>query len=515
MLRALRDELVHLGLDPAAHPDEDVLQMMLDVEQNHVAAAARAIVDAQTAEQRASQDTTTSSSRAVHASPSPPIHHVGTAQPFRTLGPVNASVWDSQWLLALWRVVSFPFSVLGAVAMFVWRLIYGSRSTSERYELSRLSQDPTVCARNWVLALERDTQGSTSPEAISMGRVPLPPFMIGSYSEALLRVRDHIQILMVVLTSRAHSDYDAFRQQVLTDSALVRALQSPDFVVWGGDIQDREAYQVSNLLEASTFPFVAFIALQPCRSRSRGRVVPHPAVLSRLEGSPQSVLSASALCTHITEMILPRTNTYLHQLRREQHQREQERELRAEQDRAYEEASRRDQERVLQRREEEQMRLAQEASLAQAEAAKASMLQRAAQWRTWAHAHFVPKEPEAGVAPTIRVSVKLPDGRNLQRHFRPSDTLEHLYAYVDTIDAHVEDAPLSRPTGYEHTYPFQLVQTYPRRLLSHDILSSALQDVQGFGPSASLIVEPLHPDEPSGSSEEDDDDDDDDDDNHE
>ena len=65
-----------------------------------------------------------------------------------------------------------------------------------------------------------------------------------------------------------------------------------------------------------------------------------------------------------------------------------------------------------------------------------------------------------------------------------------MYAFVDTVDA---DDTLSQqdtpPAGYVHTYKFTLVQTYPRRALSTDLLHTSLQNVNGFGPSANLVVE--------------------------
>ena len=243
------------------------------------------------------------------------------------------------------------------------------------------------------------------------------------------------------------------------------------------------------VLEASTFPFIAFIALQPRRSRSRGAVISHPAVLSRLEGSPQSVLAASAITAHIHDVLLPRTRAYLSSLRREQHDRELSRQLKAEQDRAYEETSRRDQERVIQRRAEVARKEQQAVQVAAEAAAAAAQKNQAAQWRAWARRYLVPHEPDGNHMP-IRVSVHLPDGRNLQRRFRAIDTLEAVYAFVDTVDA---DDTLSQqdtpPAGYVHTYKFTLVQTYPRRALSTDLLHTSLQNVNGFGPSANLVVE--------------------------
>lgn len=469
--------------------------MILEVEGGNVSGAAHAIFDAHSAEHRVTSESARTAQSTASVPISPP-EAPGNAPEHGPIQHLFMMLWEQPWFMTLWWLGSWPFSAVGTLLLHVLRflrLVRPAGSTSGNRSTSRFAEEPAISAQRWIDALERDTAGSVSLDAVASDRTPLPPFLACSYSEALSAAKKHIKILMVVLTSQVHGDQELFRQHVLTHPSLVRMLQSSDFLVWGNDVQSREGFQVATLLEASTFPFVAFIALQPRRSRSRGTVVPHPAVLSRIEGSPQSVLSASAICAHIQDVLLPRTQSYLGQLRGEQRQRVMERELRAEQDRAYAESSRRDQERILQIRAEEQRRTTEAHAAAEMEAHRAQQQQQVAAWRMWAHAHLVPREPMGQGGTVIRVSIKLPDGRNLQRNFRPSDTLEQLYAYVDTIDAQVDEPPVCAPEGYQHAFPFSLVQTYPRRVLPHkDTLSMPLEQLDGFGPRANLIVEPLH-----------------------
>lgn len=500
LLVQLRAELMQRDIPAAQQPDDETLQMMLDVEHGDVNAAAEAIRDAHTAEMRVSSQMPAASATtslqdsmfAARASTEPAATSLSAALPASTPARMHEGA-PTSWLAWVLRLVSWPVSLVGATMLWCFRLLHrlsGQRQGTESNGLTRYAQDPDICARVWIDELERDTNGSISRDATSIQRVSLPPFIGCSYSEALRRAKYNLQILVVILTSQAHSDYQIFRQHVLTDPALVRTLQSPDLLVWGGDIRDREAFRVGTLLEASTYPFIAFIALQPRRSRSRGTIVPHPAVLSRIEGSPHTALSASALSAHITDVLLPRTYSYLTQLRRERRHRDMERDLRMEQDRAYEEASQRDQARVLRSRAEHERQMEKQQSQAAAEAERAHQHLLHAQWRSWARASLVPKEPDVGLAPAIRISVKMPDGRNLQRRFRSSDTLEQLYAYVDTIDVLPLQHSLPKmDTSYVHTYKFHLVQTYPRRVLPLEHLSMQLQDIEGLGPSANLIVE--------------------------
>lgn len=476
-LDALRTELASTGLNSMQCPDDDVLQAMLDVEGGNIQAAARAIVDAQAAENRVTG--------------SPPASD-GAASQFNA--PAHeVAFYRYSWLVAIFHILSWPLSIIGVILIWCFRML--NRLTPQRPGtnsniLTRYAQDPSSAAREWIETLERETNGSISRDAASMQLTPLPPFTATSYSDALRRIKEEIKILVIIITSRAHSENDTFCQRVLTDPTLVGLLQLPEFLVWGGDIHDREAFRVSMLLESSTYPFVAFIALQPRRSRSRGRIVPHPTVLSRMEGSPHNATSASSICTHITDVLIPRTSAYLDELRRERQHLHMDRELRNEQNRAYEQASRRDHERIMQRRAEAERQQELEQTRTLEEDRRLHHEAQVAAWRSWARVCLVPPEPESDGSSVVRVNVKLPDGRNLQRKFQPSDTLEQVYAYVDTIDTVPPDGEELLPINkVHHTFDFHLVQTYPRRMLSHNHLQSQLQDVEGFGPSANLIVE--------------------------
>ncbi|WFC96158.1 UBX domain-containing protein 10 [Malassezia brasiliensis] len=488
-VEALRAELAVRGVSPMQQPDDEMLRMMLDVEHGSVTRAARAISDAQLAEDRHSV-TASSIDSPTRGAPTPPAQTPAEAPAPTSPGRAvtHESVWDTRWLAQLWRVVSLPFSLLGTILLVCLRALGIvrplPRGASGRFGPSRFAEDPRASARSWIAELERDTHGTLEADGV---RTLLPPFFAGSYAEALVHAKEHIHILVVVLTSAAHADNDYFRTRVLTDPQLVDTLRGTDMTVWGGDVRAREAHQVASLLRATTYPFVAFVALQPRRSRSRGAVVAHPAVLSRLEGSPHTTLSAASICAHIHEVLLPRTAAYLGQLRGERDHRERERQLKAEQDRAYAEASARDQDRVLARRAEAAQRAEAERARVAAAVAQAAQAAQQAQWRRWARTALVPAEPPAG-AEAVRLSVHLPSGRNLQRRFASDAPLEAVYAYVDTADSEGDAAP-APPDGYVHTYAFQLVQTYPRHTLDTAHLATPLKALPHLGKSANLVVE--------------------------
>lgn len=191
-----------------------------------------------------------------------------------------------------------------------------------------------------------------------------------------------------------------------------------------------------------------------------------------------------------------------------------ERQLRAEQDRAYQEASRRDAERIAQRREQERLK-ALEAQRLREEQEQQEQLQRKRQaWQKWALDHLVPAEPESS-SDAVRLSFRLPSGKTLTRRFSPADTVAAVFAFVEASSIAVEGAASTgasqKPEGYEHEYRFSLVTGYPRKRIEFaEVGGQQLQDVDGLAKGASLIVEgSVMGDKAAATDDETDDDDDD------
>lgn len=208
-------------------------------------------------------------------------------------------------------------------------------------------------------------------------------------------------------------------------------------------------------------------------------------LFSRLEGSPATHTSATSILTHINTVFLPRTSAYLDRQKKEKRNREMERQYKADQDRAYAEAGRKDVERI--RAKEASMRAEKEAALQKerAEKEKMSLEETQRAWRRWAKGHLVPAEGEGS-----RLSVKLPDGRRLQGKFGKDVRMEQIYAWIDT-QAHEPDLQSggARPDGYEHVYGFTVVCMFPKKGLPFGEVQEMSLESAGLVPSASLLVE--------------------------
>ena len=246
-------------------------------------------------------------------------------------------------------------------------------------------------------------------------------------------------------------------------------------------------------LGATTYPFVAFVCLHPVpshlgRPHSGSGSGPRLTVLSRHEGSPSTTTSAQTLQAHITTAILPRVTPLLSRLRTERWNREQERKLREDQDRAFAEAAARDRERARQRQEAERRAAAEEQARVELEKEKASREEKVLWWRKYARKHLVPPEPSSS---GIRIGVRLPDGRRGVRMFAPRDNVKVLYTFAECLllpaSADTRPDPDQPPAGYDHDWSLKLVTSYPRKeITQHEATLGSIDELKG---GANLVAE--------------------------
>jgi FAS-associated factor 2 len=215
----------------------------------------------------------------------------------------------------------------------------------------------------------------------------------------------------------------------------------------------------------TTYPFVAFLALQPRRSpggsssRSSGSQPPSLTILSRHQGpctpsnSSSAPTSAESLTHHLTHQLLPRVRPFLERIHATQRERDRDRQLREEQDRAFRDAARRDKERIEEkmaeeRREQERNRMIAEEKQRKVNEAEEQRKEGEVrmEWRRWA------RRVGMGVQGKVRIAVRLPNGGRVVKMMEETATLTALYLLVDTqlipAELTAQDDP-SSPPGYE------------------------------------------------------------------
>ena len=182
------------------------------------------------------------------------------------------------------------------------------------------------------------------------------PFVETGFNLAMDNAKRDLKFLMVVLLSPSHDDNSAWIRETLLSNALKQFIssQSDDLMLWGGSVQDAEAYQVSEVLKCTKFPFVALL----CHNASAGA-----------SGLTTVMRSAAPSATELTAKLgaaMTAHRTQLATTRAQRSEQQASRNLRDEQDSAYERSLAQDRERARLRREEEaaQVRAQQEAQIA-------------------------------------------------------------------------------------------------------------------------------------------------------
>ncbi|GAA6063056.1 hypothetical protein JCM10212_003001 [Sporobolomyces blumeae] len=384
------------------------------------------------------------------------------------------------------------------------RTILSPHAASERWieNLERLTSLPRMHRPRSADSLGRDEAGQTSSATMvgsSTGiarRVhsdasettsgeTLPDFFVGGYEEALRKARDDMRVLMVVLSCEEHEQDEAFKRQVLADQELVKALKDENVFVWGGDVMERDAYQVGRMLAYTALPFVAFISLQPTPTSSTARPSsssssPRLSLLSRLEPTRSSpVLTASTIHTHLVSHVVPKTGPYLARLRSDKQRRERDRFAREERERRETEVARRDEARILEMRRQDEVRKREERERDERRREEERDFERrelearkARAWRQARRERF-DAEDEATGSGAVRVVVRLGNGQRVMRRFEGSDSVVSVYEWVECQLGRDDDddAKTNGRTsdvsieGYEQKFAFTLATTFPRQVI--------------------------------------------------
>jgi FAS-associated factor 2 len=246
-------------------------------------------------------------------------------------------------------------------------------------------------------------------------------------------------------------------------------------------------------LQATTFPFVAFVALQPPRASafmgtpSRSSSSPSLTILSRHQGpaTPTSApTSARSLTDHISLQLLPRVMPFLETLRLSAAERARDRALREEQDAAFRESARRDREKEAHRIEEARRTAEIEKAALErqraADDARARISDARDRWRRDSRHRLIPLEQPASVDP-IRITIRLPDGERLVRLIARTSTVTSLHCLVDAhfTPTHMTGTEIEAPDGEsklrelvhssgqpaEVWWGFSLFNAYPRQAI--------------------------------------------------
>lgn len=275
--------------------------------------------------------------------------------------------------------------------------------------------------------------------------------------------------MLVFLSSEEHDDHATFCRNTLTHADLLSFLNTQQVLVWGGNVRYTEAFQVSNTLQATTYPFLAIIALQTNNGTQK------MSVIDRLEGPV-----TPAVVIRRFEAAVARVGPQLDQLRSEREQRERERALRQQQDQAYRDSLLADQEKERKLKEADEL-------AKRIEKEKEIYAKKRKIYIQYLVGKFIHQTEQENM---IKISFRLADGERVIRKFHGTDTLETLYQFIEAYPYLNQDVKFveTPPANYTHEYKFTIHSPYPRTVYEPDS-ETKIMDKKGLWPSATLIVD--------------------------
>lgn len=245
----------------------------------------------------------------------------------------------------------------------------------------------------------------------------LPALYEGSYVRAVAHANQQQKLLLVYLHSPIHEDTQLFCGQVLCSPA-VREYLDEHLVVWGGSVHQAEAYNLSNVLKATRFPFLALLACQSSRSVQ---------LLERIQGASAGAHGGQDLLRRLQSAANRHRDTVA-RTTETRTVRDEASQLRTEQDREYQEALENDRRLRAQREAEEVERARAEEEARQREELEAALRlseEVAASAKLDRARRLLSAEP-APSASTANIRFQLPNGKKATRNFSKADTVEVL-----------------------------------------------------------------------------------------
>ena len=412
--------------------------------------------------------------------------HAAEPAPRIVTQPEDQTVYRPPFLLALlftplnfvYRLLCSSFRLFGALFPFLPRLFSVTANPALQGTRRNTNGRRALAPKDTAARFTREFEEEYGTHSL--------PFLDNGYNMALEKAHRELKFLLVVLLSPEHDDTGCWVRDTLLSQEVVGFVNNSEnnVIVWGGNVQDSEAYQVANSLRCTKLPFASVIVHTPNVSSTAMSVV------ARIAGNTTPVEFVGKLRAAITQ-----NKEALDRIRATRAEQQASRSIREQQDSAYERSLAIDRERARQRREAEAARERAEQEQREKVAANEKRAQQLQQWKQW-RAQTLLGEPGTDVKEAVRVSIRLPSGERVIRRFEPDADLEELYAFVECYDvlheAQGAASEITKPEGFEHRYGFRLVSPMPRTVYEMEPGVSIREKV---GRGGNLLIEPVEDEE--------------------
>lgn len=350
--------------------------------------------------------------------------------------------------------------------------------------------DPADRVHSFVRGLEDNL--TAEHQQLGGAAAVLPPFFVGSYTQALYMASSRARFLFVYLTNFENENLAVLFQKVITHpqfAAIFRNPQgdpAPNVVIWGGDLSSPEGYQLANSLNVTKFPFLGLLCLTRLTNMTpQGPVKTAPRILLvlKIQGGVALQADPAQIIDTKFRRKMARYEPELARIRTELRDKFMAKALLRQQDHNYQQSLARDRAKQHQRREAAEL----------AARRQRYMAQQIPKYRALLHT------PPPGEC--ARIAIKLKQGQrhvvqfsadaNVQDVFEFTELCQSL-ALEDDADA---DAGVAGDSGGDDTFvplfSFRLVLPAPPRETLNDYLGAGvkIRDVACVYPSGLLIVE--------------------------
>lgn len=305
------------------------------------------------------------------------------------------------------------------------------------------------------------------------------PFFENGYAQAFDLAKKNLQFLLVILVSPEHDETASFIRDTLLNQEVADFIRNPDnnIILWAGNVQDSEVYQVSTALNCTKFPFAGLIVHTPqVSSTAMG-------VATRIVGPTPPNQFITKLRQAMQSHIEP-----LNRVRAQRAEQQATRNIRQQQDSAYERSLATDRERARKKREEANRKAREEKEALERQQAADLYTSNLIQWRKW-RASSIAAEPPVTEKDIVRISLRMPNAERVVRKFAADARIEELYAFVECYDILQSGESIlgvEEPKKFQHEYKFQLVSPMPREVYDVKVGGTIKERI---GRSGNLIVE--------------------------
>lgn len=310
----------------------------------------------------------------------------------------------------------------------------------------------------------------------------LPNFVEGTYSNAESRARDANRLLFVYLHAPDHVNTDEFLRTTLCTEG-VRNFLNDHFTCWTGSVSSIEAYKLSEVLVATSFPFVALLAPQRASQ---------PGVIGLIHRQAGMISGDDLIGTLVLQ--LEELGVLMDPLEQQQQQQQQRQtivegkerkrssasSIIAQQDEEYQQAL--EQDRKRRQAEEEARKQALEAELEvkrqrEAEEKQAKRREEALQTRKAFQTQLLaqlPSEPAAAASQSdvLALAVRLSGGKKVQRRFTLDVKLQTVFDFIngqDLASLYPDDDPIQRNAQWLETLTSAQTQTQTKGSIHPDV----------------------------------------------